>query len=71
MSHHNLNTDRLMAAAPGPACLIILSPPPYVIAIGPDRFTISVAAALISLWVVIISLWVEMLISLLFTEIYT
>ena len=62
MCHHNLNTDRVMAAAPGPACLIVLSPPPYVV--GPHRFTISVAA-------VLISLLVEVLISLLFTEIYT
>ena len=65
MSHHNLNTDRVMAAAPGPAaCLILLSPSHCVV--GPDshRFTISVAE-------VLVSTLAKVLISLLFTGVYT
>ena len=66
MSHHNLNTDRVMAAAPGPAaCLILLLPVHCVV--GPDSymFTVSVAEVLISLLAkVLIPLLAEVFISL-------
>ena len=49
MFHHSLNTDRVLAAAPGPAaCLIILLPSHCVV--GPGRSTISVAEVLIPLF---------------------
>jgi hypothetical protein len=49
MFHHSLNTDRVLAAAPGPAaCLIILLPSHCVV--GPGRSTISVAEVLIPLY---------------------
>ncbi len=54
-----------MAAAPGPAaCLILLSPSHCVV--GPDshRFTISVAE-------VLVSILAKVLMSLLFTGVYT
>jgi len=66
MSHHNLNTDRVTAAAPGPAaCLILLSPVHCVVGLNSYRFTISVAEVLISfLAEVLIPLLAEVFISL-------
>ncbi len=48
MFHHSLNTDRVMAAVPGPAACLVVLLPTHCVA-GPDRFTLSVPEVPISL----------------------